>query len=175
MIQRMIEAVQRRVANMIARAVVSLVADADGLQIMQLDVLEGETRTDCERFQNYGMTSRPVVGADAVVVFPGGDRATAYVIAVDDRRYRLRNLQAGEVAIYSHDGTYVLLKTGGTIEANKPIDLVAGGVLKVAGIQVVGAQQGSISNPSGGGTVDAAARTAIVSILSALRAHGLIS
>jgi hypothetical protein len=41
--------------------------------------------------------------------------------------------------------------------------------------QVVGNRQAAISAPSGGSTVDAEARTAIGSILAALRTHGLIA
>jgi hypothetical protein len=41
--------------------------------------------------------------------------------------------------------------------------------------QVVGNRQAAISAPSGGSTVDAEARTAIGSILSAMRTHGLIA
>lgn len=46
---------------------------------------------------------------------------------------------------------------------------------RVDGVKVVGAQGGAISSPSGGGTVDSQARTTIGSILSAMRAHGLIA
>ena len=46
---------------------------------------------------------------------------------------------------------------------------------RVGGTKVVGAQAGAITDPSGGTTVDSAARTAIGAILSALRGHGLIS
>lgn len=46
---------------------------------------------------------------------------------------------------------------------------------RVDGTKVVGAQGGAITDPTGGATIDAEARTAIGSILSALRAHGLIA
>jgi hypothetical protein len=41
--------------------------------------------------------------------------------------------------------------------------------------QVLGPQQGAIADPSGGGVVDAQARTAIVFLLTAARNHGLIA
>ncbi len=41
--------------------------------------------------------------------------------------------------------------------------------------QVVGARGAAIADPSGGATIDANARTAIVAILGALRTHGLIA
>lgn len=52
---------------------------------------------------------------------------------------------------------------------------VLGSGLVVSGNQVVGAQQGAIADPAGGGTVDAEARLAVQLILGALRAHGLIA
>lgn len=48
------------------------------------------------------------------------------------------------------------------------------GKLFVEGDQVVGPREAAIAEPSGGSTVDAEARTAIASVLDALRAHGLI-
>lgn len=55
------------------------------------------------------------------------------------------------------------------------VGLVDAMALRVAGLQVVGSQQPSIADPVGGATVDAAARSAIASILASLRAHGLIA
>lgn len=43
------------------------------------------------------------------------------------------------------------------------------------GIRVVGGQQAFIADPTGGATEDAEARSAVVSILSAMKAHGLIA
>jgi hypothetical protein len=51
---------------------------------------------------------------------------------------------------------------------------VVGAGLVVSGTQVVGAQAGPIGNPAGGATIDLQARAAVISILNALRGHGLI-
>lgn len=49
------------------------------------------------------------------------------------------------------------------------------GTYKVNGTQVLTSQQAAISNPSGGSTQDAEARTAITEILAAIRTHGIIA
>lgn len=46
---------------------------------------------------------------------------------------------------------------------------------RVGGTKVVGSQQGAITAPTGGATIDSQARTAINAILSAMRTHGLIA
>lgn len=53
--------------------------------------------------------------------------------------------------------------------------VVAAQSIAVGGQQVVGARRPAIANPSGGATVDSEARTAIATILSTLRDHGLIA
>jgi hypothetical protein len=51
---------------------------------------------------------------------------------------------------------------------------VRGASLVLDGLQVVGARQAAISEPTGGANVDAEARGAVSQILAALRQHGLI-
>jgi len=46
--------------------------------------------------------------------------------------------------------------------------------VRIDGVQVVAAQQAAVAAPVGGATVDAEARSAIASVLIALRNHGLI-
>jgi len=46
---------------------------------------------------------------------------------------------------------------------------------KVNNIKVVGSQQATIANPAGGVIIDAESRVAIASIITALKAHGLIA
>ena len=51
---------------------------------------------------------------------------------------------------------------------------VRGSRLVLDGVQVVAGRSPAIADPSGGSTIDAQARSAVLSILSALRHHGLI-
>jgi phage baseplate assembly protein V len=111
-LDHLLRPIRTRIANLAARALVRLVNDGAKLQVVQLGVLAGETREGCERFQEYGFTSVPLAGAEAVVIFPGGSRDHGLVVAVDDRRYRKKDLQPGEVALYNNDGLFVLLKSG---------------------------------------------------------------
>lgn len=55
-------------------------------------------------------------GAEAVVLFPSGDRSHGVVISVADRRYRLKGLKSGEVAIYTDEGDSIILKRGRVTE-----------------------------------------------------------
>lgn len=105
-----------RVANIAARGVVQLVNDAKKLQLVQLGVLEDEDVDDGEHFQPYGFSSVPLVGAEAVVVFPGGDRGHPLVVAVSDRRYRPTGGQPGEVTVYNHTGAKVRITKDGDLE-----------------------------------------------------------
>jgi phage baseplate assembly protein V len=100
----------------VARAVVSLVNDDSRMQALQINLLKREIREDVERFQEYGFTSKPHPGAEAVVVFVGGNRDHGLCIAVDDRRYRVKPLADGEVAVYSDEGDRIHFKRNRVIE-----------------------------------------------------------
>ena len=81
-IRAMMRPLAMRVANTVARGVVQLVDDTTGLQFLQLGVLATEDVDECERFQEYGITSVPLEGAEAVVLFPDGDRTRPLVVGV---------------------------------------------------------------------------------------------
>lgn len=106
---RMSAAMRNRVQMMVSRAVVQLVDDAGGIQAIQLSAMADELIEGAERFQDYGFTSVPLPGAEAAVVFPGGLRSHGLVVAVGDRRYRLKGLKEGEVAVYDDLGQQLLL------------------------------------------------------------------
>ena len=100
----------------IGRAVVKLITDSTKIQELQLQMLSDEVRARVERFQDYGFTSVPMEGAEAIVLFVGGDRSHGVAVKVDDRRYRKKGLQPGETCMYTKNGDYVLIKEDGKIE-----------------------------------------------------------
>lgn len=106
---RMSASLRNRLQMMVGRAVVEMVDDDAGVQAIQLSATADELIEGAERFQDYGFTSHPLPGAEAAVVFPGGLRSHALIVAVGDRRYRLKGLKAGEVALYDDMGQHVLL------------------------------------------------------------------
>jgi phage gp45-like len=131
----------RRIMLMLARGVLRQVRDDDTLQMLQATFLEGETRAGLERVQQYGFTGHPHPGAELVTLFLGGNRDHGLVIAVDDRRYRLKGLAQGEVALYDDQGQRIHLTRNGIVidGAGKPVTFVNAptvtmdGNLKVAG------------------------------------------
>jgi len=113
---RILGPIRRRLAHLVARAVVTLVNDAAKMQTLQLGLLADEALDGAEHWQPYGFTYKPHAGAEALVLAVGGHRAHSVVIACADRRYRLAGLEDGEVALYSDEGDKVHLKRGRVIE-----------------------------------------------------------
>jgi len=72
----------------------------------------GETFESREYLQHYGYASRPLSGAEAILIKEGNH---IMMIASDDRRYRLA-LEEGEVAIYTDEGDKIHFQRGKTIE-----------------------------------------------------------
>jgi phage baseplate assembly protein V len=100
---------------MVSRAVVKLVNDDGKMQLVQVKLL-GLTRDDVEHFQSYGFTSVPKDGAEAVVVNVGANGDHPVVIVVNDRRYRIKGLEEGEVAVYNDQGSKIVFKKNSDIE-----------------------------------------------------------
>lgn len=119
-------ALARRIRMLLSRAVVNLVNDALLVQGLQISVLDGEVG-DAQRFQNYGFTSNPQPGAEAVVAAIAGVRGHRVVLVVEDGRYRLKNLQPGEVAMYTDEGDSIVFNRGRIIKvtAGNELDVIA--------------------------------------------------
>ena len=114
---KLLDPLRRRMRLMIGRAVLAAAADdGKGIQLVQVKLLDGEVADGVERMQNYGYTSVPLAGAEGVMACVSGDRNHGIVVVMDDRRYRLKNLQPGEVALYTDEGDTIVMKRGRKIE-----------------------------------------------------------
>ena len=95
--------------NIVTRAVITALDTAKKCQSVGLKLIAGDTKENVEHLEPYGFTSAAKDGAEAVVLFPGGDRSHGIAVMVSDRRYRLKGLARGEVAVYDDQGQSVTL------------------------------------------------------------------
>lgn len=80
---------------------------------------------DAEHVEPYGFTSRPLAGAEAVVLTTGASAEHPVAIVVGDRRYRLVPDTAGDVVLYDHRGSRIDLAERG-IHARTDADVKLG-------------------------------------------------
>ncbi|WP_425968151.1 phage baseplate assembly protein V [Aeromonas dhakensis] len=115
-VQKLMAPMVRRLRLIADRAVVTLVKDSLQRQGLQLKVLADETADDVERFQNYGHTSVPPAGSEAIVLGIGGARAGLVAIAVEDKSVRPKDLEAGDNCLYHLEGHRIILRKDGLLE-----------------------------------------------------------
>ncbi|KAA5937610.1 phage baseplate assembly protein V [Pantoea sp. Bo_2] len=123
--------IRSSIANIVSRVVITGLDTAKKCQMVGVKMLAGSLKENVEHLESYGFTSAPQNGAEAVILFPGGDRSHGVVLAVGDRRYRLKGLKQGEVAIYTDEGDSIVLKRGNVIEMST-------GELKVTATKKIG-------------------------------------
>ena len=144
--ERFLRPLRTRLYLMIARAAVRLVDDGKGMQVVQADLGAGDTRDGLEHFQEYGFTSRArapsgTKGPEGIGLRVGGDGAHTVLICVGDRRFRLKSLAEGEVAMYDDLGQLIRLTRSGIVidGASVPVTVRNCGSLEVdADLHVTG-------------------------------------
>ena len=120
-LERLLWPLRRRVLLMVGRAVLRAVRDDFKRQTVQVEALRGEVLEGAEHMQPYGFTAHPHPGAEALVLSLGGMRQHPVVVVVDDPRHRVRDLEEGEVCVYTDEDEEdnphrILLKRGRGIE-----------------------------------------------------------
>lgn len=98
------------------RAVHGIVQASQYASVLKLTASgrSGESLSGRRYVQHYGLQSMPKVGAEVIALVEG---SRIVFVASADRRYEL-TLQEGEVALYSHDGSYVHLCAGGHMDVH---------------------------------------------------------
>lgn len=121
---------RRGIAQLLRVGRLIRVNDAKTIQMVQLETLSGEV-IEVPRIQDYGLTSVPLQEAKGVVAAIGGKTNGYVVIKMDDHRYRLVNLEPGEVALYDDQGQFIHLKRDGHIHAKANTQLTVTAPLTV--------------------------------------------
>lgn len=113
-LQRMMAPVTRRLRLMVGRCL--LVAVNDGLQRqnVQVRLLSGEVADEIEHYQQAGFTSVPLPGAVGLFLASGGKRSGLAALLLENKEKRLKNLKAGDAAIYHiGEGHHLVLQENG--------------------------------------------------------------
>lgn len=93
---------------MILRGVIRRVDDAPKCQTVQASARSGED-LEGERFQEFGISTVPPVGTEAIAVQIAGTYDTEVIVATESREHRPRNMAAGDVVLYDAHGHQIRL------------------------------------------------------------------
>jgi len=115
---------ERIVRNMIVRGEIASVDDALKMQELGVRLEDGHRPTKVEHWHPYGITYHPFPGSEIVALAIKGNRDHVVIIPAADRRYRLKNLAEGELAVHDDQGQKVHFTRGGlVVETPKPVTI----------------------------------------------------
>lgn len=114
---RILEPIRNRIRMLAARALISSVSDGSGGITLELTLGAAEVRDDVDLVQQYGISSKPKPGSQAVTIFISGSRAEGVTIATKGAGADMEfHLDEGEVALHTDEGDSVHLKRGRIVE-----------------------------------------------------------
>lgn len=137
-----------RISMMIGRAILRRADDTGGVQLHQLEMLDGELLDDVEHRQPYGFTSnvKPSDTTEALLLAVGGQRGNGVVVLVGDPALRLKDLQPGEVAMHDDQGQkVVILRDKILVTTTKDVEVDARNVTLTASGDVTGTISGGLT------------------------------
>lgn len=145
------------VRSLVARGVVTEVDASAKMQSLGIRLESGHRPSRVEHWERYGLTAHPHAGAEVLALAVNGNRDHVAVLDAADRRYRVLDLAAGEVAVYDDQGQKVVLTRSGvvvdtpkaaTIKAGEPVTIEAPGIHLKGAVQVTGdiTQTGKITS-----------------------------
>lgn len=111
---RLLAPIKRRITGMLTRAVVSGIVEDLQRQNLQVKMHADESADNIERFQNYGVSSFPPAGSEAIVAALGGSLSGLVAIAVEDKKCRPKG-EIGDVFLYHLEGHKIRLTKDGKI------------------------------------------------------------
>ncbi|EHA6962338.1 phage baseplate assembly protein V [Vibrio parahaemolyticus] len=113
-LEKMLSPIKRRIIGMLSRSIVTGIVEDLQRQNLQVSINAGESCDSIERFQNYGLSSYPTAGSEAILAALGGNLGNLVAIAVEDKKVRPQG-ESGDVFLYHLEGHKVRLTKDGKI------------------------------------------------------------
>ncbi len=85
-IEKALNSLRRRIVGMLSRALVTGIVEDLQRQNLQVKIHSDESCDNIERFQNYGTSSYPPEGSEAILAALGGNLGNLVAIAVEDKK-----------------------------------------------------------------------------------------
>jgi phage gp45-like len=105
------------IRNAAAEAIVTLLNDSGGAQLLNLTTATGAQRADVEVMWPWGFSALPPVDGMITLVFAvGGDPANLRALPPSNPSARFGNLAVGEAVLYGADGSRVHVRDGGIVD-----------------------------------------------------------
>jgi phage gp45-like len=110
--------------NAIKRVTVEKNDDDPLFREHEISLYTSEKQKEIEHFEPYGLTSRvkqptgqgkEKKKAEGLMMFTGGQRSHGVLVVTGDRRYRMRGLKEGEVALFDDQGQQVHFTRDGIV------------------------------------------------------------
>lgn len=135
MMSEILEWLRGAVLGAIARGKVTA-AQRGARNLLQIQLLSGETADHVEFMAPYGMSALPAAGADAVLLTVGATRDHKVIVAVDDPSKRIRDLAPGEFGL--SDGSSMIVFRGGELQimTSLPLNIQSSGAVKLQGTDI---------------------------------------
>lgn len=104
-LQNQIDRLYRRILMHVAPAKILATDDTGPIHQVQVN-LNGspEIIDQLPVMQHYGLNAHAPIGSDATAMFIAGQRSNPVIVATNNQKARLRNLQPGEVALFTDEG-----------------------------------------------------------------------
>lgn len=107
MINRLWNNLKRKIFLIVARGILTEIDNSvSETQKIQVKLLDGETITGIDRFQEYGFENYPfLVNGESIILFVNGNRNAEKGLSIvsNNRKYRPTDLEEGDVCIYRKD------------------------------------------------------------------------
>lgn len=147
-LKRFLTPVLARIRRVILGATIESTNDAAPLQQMKVRTLGRALYDNVELFGQFGFTSRAPDGLDAIIAERNGKYI---VIAVGDRKYRIRDTETGDTVVYDVRGQTIVLNKDGIKISDKNGNHI---VMNSAGNTISDAFENSISTGADGVTIN---------------------
>ena len=115
---------ERIIRGLISRGTVEGIDDEQAMQQMRIALQEGHNPTQIEHWQTYGISFLPLQGSEVISFAVNGSRDHLVVMPAADPRYRVKNMQPGDMAVHDHRGQMAYFGPNGVrVVSDRRVDL----------------------------------------------------